>query len=46
MTHIKEKLLKLKDSLHTDEARKIAEERHRFLEIFVEELESELKGLK
>lgn len=46
LTHIKEKLLKLKDSLHTDEARKIGEERHRFLEIFVEELESELNGLK
>jgi O-acetyl-ADP-ribose deacetylase (regulator of RNase III)/HD superfamily phosphodiesterase len=44
LTHMKEKLLHLKDSLHTEEAKRIAEERHRFTLLFVEELESELKG--
>jgi uncharacterized protein len=44
LTHIKEKLLKLKDSLHTDEAKRIAEGRHRFIELFVDELEAELRG--
>jgi len=46
LTHIKEKLLHLKDSLHTEQAKRIAEERHRFIELFVEELENEIKGKK
>jgi uncharacterized protein len=46
LTHIKEKLLMLKESMHTDAAKKIAEGRHRFLELFVEELEEEIKGKK
>jgi len=46
LTHMKEKLLKLKDALHTEEAVKIAEGRHRFMETFVRELEEEIEGKK
>src|SRR5690606_23179085 len=34
--HFYDKLLKLKDLMNTDSARKIAEERHQFLEEFLE----------
>lgn len=39
--HFYEKLLKIKDLLHTDSAKKIAEERHRFMESFLQEFYKE-----
>ncbi len=39
--HFDEKLLKLKDAMNTASGRKMAEERHRFMLEFLEELESE-----
>lgn len=37
INHFYEKLLKLKDLINTDTARQIAEERHRFMELFLDE---------
>lgn len=46
VNHIYEKILRLRDELHTDTARRISEERHRFVEQFLErflrEWESEI----
>jgi len=42
LKHFEEKLLKLRDLLYTETARKIAEERHRFLEIFYRQIKKEL----
>ena len=39
--HFHEKLLLLKEEMNTSEAKKIAEERHRFLELFLNEYERE-----
>lgn len=39
--HFYEKLLKIKNLLHTDSARKIAEERHLFMEYFLQEFYKE-----
>jgi len=44
VNHIYEKILKVKDSVHTDAAKEIAEERHRFVEEFLERLFKEWKG--
>jgi len=44
VNHIYEKILKVKDSVHTDAAKEIAEERHRFVEKFLEKLFKEWKG--
>jgi uncharacterized protein len=44
LTHIKEKLLKIKDSLHTTTAKRIAEERHQFTIEFIERLALEIQG--
>jgi len=44
VVHFHEKLLTLKDLLYTDEARKLAEDRHRFMESYLEEFMKELKA--
>lgn len=44
INHFHEKLLLLKDRLHTQTAKKIGEERHRFLEQFVAEFYKEWSG--
>jgi len=46
LTHIREKLLKIKDTLHTATARRIADDRHRFMLEFIERLTSEIEGRK
>ncbi|MCX8161965.1 MAG: HD domain-containing protein, partial [Candidatus Bathyarchaeota archaeon] len=43
-THFHEKLLKLKDYMNTETARKIAEDRHRFILIFLERFLDEVEG--
>ena len=45
INHFQEKLLKLKDLLYTDEAKKLAEKRHKFMLIYLSQLENELKCL-
>ncbi|WP_202319777.1 HD domain-containing protein [Archaeoglobus neptunius] len=42
LKHFEEKLLRLKDQLYTDTAREIAEDRHRFLELFYARIKREL----
>lgn len=37
INHFYEKLLKLRDLINTDTAKQIAEERHRFMEIYLDE---------
>ena len=46
LTHIKEKLLKIKDTLHTTTAKRIAEERHQFTIEFINRLTLEIQGEK
>lgn len=43
--HFHEKLLKLPDLLSTEKAREMAEKRHEFLLVYLEQVEKELKGL-
>jgi uncharacterized protein len=43
ISHFYEKLLKIRNILHTDEARHLANERHRFLEVFLESFKRELQ---
>ncbi|MFN3383994.1 MAG: HD domain-containing protein [Archaeoglobaceae archaeon] len=42
LRHFEEKLLKLKDCLYTETAKKIAEKRHEFLQNFYEQIKKEL----
>ena len=44
INHFYEKLLLLKDSMHTDSGREIAIERHRFMELFLEHFFAEWQG--
>jgi uncharacterized protein len=44
VNHIYEKILKVKNTLNTDTAKEIAEERHRFVEEFLERFLNEFKG--
>lgn len=44
INHFHEKLLLLKDRLHTREAKRIAKQRHRFLEAFLERFHREWEG--
>ncbi len=42
LDHFYVKLLKLKDMMHTQEAKKIAEERHKFIEKYLQQLKKEI----
>lgn len=42
LDHFQTKLLKLKDSMHTNTARKMGRERAKFMELFIKELQREL----
>jgi uncharacterized protein len=46
INHFYEKLLLLKDRLHTDTAKKIAEHRHRYMEGYLQEFYAEWEGEK
>lgn len=44
LTHFYEKILRLKDSMNTETARQIAEDRHRFVVAFLDRLLHEIEG--
>ena len=44
--HFHSKLLKLKDNMNTETAKKMANERHKFMELFLQELYDEWEGKK
>ncbi|NJE06378.1 HD domain-containing protein [Thermococcus sp. M36] len=44
LRHFEEKILKLKDLMYTETARRMAEERHRFTQQFMERIKREIEG--
>lgn len=44
--HIHSKLLKLKDNMNTETAKKMAEERHAFMQTFIDQFMNEWKGVR
>jgi uncharacterized protein len=44
VNHFYEKILKIKDTLNTSTAKEIAEERHKFVEEFLDRFFKEFKG--
>ena len=44
LKHFEEKILKLKDMMYTETARRMAEERHRFTEEFIRRITLEIEG--
>lgn len=44
LRHFEEKILKLKNLMYTETAKKMAEERHRFTEQFIERIRREIEG--
>ncbi|ASA77180.1 HD domain-containing protein [Thermococcus sp. 5-4] len=44
LRHFEEKILRLKDLMYTETARRMAEERHRFTEEFIERIRREIEG--
>lgn len=46
INHFYEKLLRLKDLMHTDTARSMAEERHDFMEAYLEQFYQEWEGMR
>jgi uncharacterized protein len=46
LNHFYEKLLLLKDLMNTETGRKMAEDRHRFMELYLEQFYSEWNGVK
>ncbi|QDA31009.1 HD domain-containing protein [Thermococcus indicus] len=44
LEHFEEKILKLKDLMYTETARRMAEERHHFTEEFIERIRREIEG--
>ncbi|MFB6190893.1 MAG: metal-dependent phosphohydrolase, partial [Candidatus Nanohaloarchaea archaeon] len=44
LKHLTNKILSLKERMYTGTGMKIAEERHRFVEDFVEQIKEEIKG--